>query len=579
MLKIANNINGNNIYITTENDFNSVNTIINNNIIDSKETIDNLNNVNFNIGNNINISQVEEQHIHDETHDTWGGDIGRALAGGAITGAMTIAGVKGGEYIGNIAGNTLNTALGGTSAISPTGNIIFSNTFASSIQTGLSAATTSYTSTIGNAMSNTVINGGNLGDVLKSGRDTATDTDILKNTLTSGLSAGITAGITEYLDKTNSLTKGIISNGNLDINPEASLKQQFTSKLVDSATSNITSTAIQSTINGDSFTEALKHQAINTIVMAGADYAANQIGQQYHTGQINKTEQLLFHAALGSVANGLTGNDILSGAIAGVSAEIFGQYLVDHTKLNDNSVKEYSGLFAGITSLIVGKTTNLDSSDIRNNVFSGYRVGKNAVENNLLYNQLLGDSKTTSEYNEKGRKHPTQGMIRPHKGVDTIPDDSNNNIEVHAAADGTVIYTDPQIDKNTGKMIGWGNQVVIEHTDENGNKYITRYAHLKEKSDVPVGTKVEEGQPIGIMGNTGGSAGAHLHYELEKYEPDNPKANSFGYIYLNPQLPENNIGNYDYLWQTPYQENKREFEYIMEQFNSPRITLPVIINH
>ena len=41
---VANNINGNNINITTGNDFNSVNTIINNNIIDSKETIDNLNN-------------------------------------------------------------------------------------------------------------------------------------------------------------------------------------------------------------------------------------------------------------------------------------------------------------------------------------------------------------------------------------------------------------------------------------------------------------------------------------------------------------------------------------------------------
>ncbi len=223
----------------------------------------------------------------------------------------------------------------------------------------------------------------------------------------------------------------------------------------DNYKTNITSTAIQSTINGDSFTESLKHQTINTIVMAGANYTANKIGGAYHTGEINKATQLTLHAGLGAITNTLTGNDALSGAIAGVSAEIFGQYLVDHTKLNDNSVKEYSGLFAGITSLIVGKTTNLDSSDIRSNVFSGYRVGKNAVENNLLYSELLKESRE----NESGkgkygkRVHPITQKETFHKGVDIYTYSEDKNI--YASADGTVIYTKPQYNEKTGT--GWRN--------------------------------------------------------------------------------------------------------------------------
>ena len=261
----------------------------------------------------------------------------------------------------------------------------------------------SYTSTIGNAMSNTVINGGNLGDVLRSGRDTATDTNTLKNTLTSGLSAGITKGITEYLDKTNSLTKGIISKGNTTLNPNATITQQFTSKLVDSATSNITSTAIQSTINGDSFTEALKHQAINTIVMAGADYAANQIGQQYHTNgfsdnnAINKATQLTLHAGLGALANGLTGNDMLSGAISGVVGELTGEYLKGKG-YNKQDGSEIAGLTSAISSLITGKVQDLDTNDIRDNVYSGYRVGKNASENNNYFEDTINTINEYSDY-------------------------------------------------------------------------------------------------------------------------------------------------------------------------------------
>ena len=50
---------------------------------------------------------------------------------------------------------------------------------------------------------------------------------------------------------------------------------------------------------------------------------------------------------------------------------------------------------------------------------------------------------------------------------------------------------------------------------------------MKEKPDIPVGTKVQEGQPIGTMGNTGGSKGAHLHFEVMENQGD-------GWKYINP---------------------------------------------
>ncbi|WP_235201460.1 VCBS repeat domain-containing M23 family metallopeptidase [Microbacterium sp. CH12i] len=57
---------------------------------------------------------------------------------------------------------------------------------------------------------------------------------------------------------------------------------------------------------------------------------------------------------------------------------------------------------------------------------------------------------------------------------------------------------------------GYGNYVDIEHAAG----YATRYAHMVAPGTVAPGTRVVRGQQIGVVGSTGNSTGAHLHFEV-----------------------------------------------------------------
>lgn len=76
---------------------------------------------------------------------------------------------------------------------------------------------------------------------------------------------------------------------------------------------------------------------------------------------------------------------------------------------------------------------------------------------------------------------------------------------------------------------GYGNQIWIDH----GFSYKTVYAHLS-RIFVKPGQKIERGQIIGYVGNTGKSTAPHLHYEVRKNGiPLNPI-----YFFYNDISPE-----------------------------------------
>lgn len=90
-----------------------------------------------------------------------------------------------------------------------------------------------------------------------------------------------------------------------------------------------------------------------------------------------------------------------------------------------------------------------------------------------------------------------------HRGVDFVP---GRGAPIYAIADGVVTQQE-----FSG---GYGEHAYIEHTI-NGQTVLSVYAHMESgSSPLDVGDRVEVGDFVGLVGNTGISTGPHLHFEV-----------------------------------------------------------------
>ena len=92
---------------------------------------------------------------------------------------------------------------------------------------------------------------------------------------------------------------------------------------------------------------------------------------------------------------------------------------------------------------------------------------------------------------------------------------------ISAADDGVVIYS--------GAFKGYGNIVIVRHD----NRYVTVYAH-NHSNLVREGDRVTRGQKVGVLGTTGRTTGANLHFEVRR---DNVARNPLSHLPLVNDTP------------------------------------------
>jgi murein DD-endopeptidase MepM/ murein hydrolase activator NlpD len=96
------------------------------------------------------------------------------------------------------------------------------------------------------------------------------------------------------------------------------------------------------------------------------------------------------------------------------------------------------------------------------------------------------------------RADPLTGEKDFHPGLDISADKGD---PVYSTADGKVTHA--------ASAGNYGNLVIVDH----GYSLETRYGHLSVFK-VTVGQKVKRGDLLGLVGSTGRTTGAHLHYEV-----------------------------------------------------------------
>lgn len=96
--------------------------------------------------------------------------------------------------------------------------------------------------------------------------------------------------------------------------------------------------------------------------------------------------------------------------------------------------------------------------------------------------------------------NPRFNTVTVQKGVDIR---AKLGAPVLSVAQGTIVYSN--------WLKGYGNLVIVEH----GGGYHSLYAHLAH-SEVEVGNEVEEGEEIGVVGDTGSLKGSYLYFEIRR---------------------------------------------------------------
>lgn len=128
------------------------------------------------------------------------------------------------------------------------------------------------------------------------------------------------------------------------------------------------------------------------------------------------------------------------------------------------------------------------------------KLAQQSPKQKLWNGNFIAPIEIQSVSTEFGTIRTTQERGRyMHKAVDVL---NVPRAVVWATQDGIVVMKDSF--EHSGKT------VVIDH----GHGILSMFFHLENFSDIEVGQKIKQGNPLGTLGKTGYATGYHLHWEL-----------------------------------------------------------------
>lgn len=178
----------------------------------------------------------------------------------------------------------------------------------------------------------------------------------------------------------------------------------------------------------------------------------------------------------------------------------------------ENLSSALNNIATELTNADKASTDKLGTKVIENGALKRFFINTGASGNRgSVFNSPFGDEygiQINSDFGARDKNNNNRNFSN-HDGIDLVPVNSIGQTiygaEIKSMADGTVIEAN-----YNGAM---GNHVVVEVTQENGEKLKIYYIHLAS-NNVKVGDVVTTDTKIGIMGSTGNSDGAHLDIKI-----------------------------------------------------------------
>ena len=139
-------------------------------------------------------------------------------------------------------------------------------------------------------------------------------------------------------------------------------------------------------------------------------------------------------------------------------------------------------------------------------------------ENQFCWPTTIKTIPNGGHFMDPGYLKDADGNTMPHYGIDISPVSGQwKDYDVLASKAGIITVLVNECETNAAGAMsgcggGFGNHIYIDH----GNGEVTKYAHLKKDSmsGLIIGQKVQKGQKIARINNSGFSTGDHLHFEI-----------------------------------------------------------------